>query len=65
MVHPRGGPALDVAARVSWGPSSLIALFELLHKQKIKPLIARRFPLAEAKARQAHESLGIQFLLTN
>jgi NADPH2:quinone reductase len=34
----------------------LIALFELLQKQKIKPLIARRFPLAEA--RQAHELLG-------
>ena len=34
----------------------LIALFELLQKQKIKPLIARRFSLAEA--RQAHELLG-------
>jgi NADPH2:quinone reductase len=34
----------------------LIALFDLLHQQKIKPLIARRFPLAEA--RQAHELLG-------
>jgi len=34
----------------------LIALFELLQKQKIKPLIARRFPLAEA--RHAHELLG-------
>src|SRR6266700_3457293 len=34
----------------------LIALFELLQQQKIKPLIARRFPLAEA--RQAHELLG-------
>jgi NADPH:quinone reductase len=34
----------------------LIALFELLQKQKIKPLIARRFPLAEA--RNAHELLG-------
>jgi NADPH:quinone reductase-like Zn-dependent oxidoreductase len=34
----------------------LIALFELLQKQKIKPLIARRFPLAEA--RDAHELLG-------
>jgi NADPH2:quinone reductase len=34
----------------------LIALFELLQKQEIKPLIAARFPLAEA--RQAHELLG-------
>ena len=34
----------------------LIALFELLQKQKIKPLIARRFPLAQA--RHAHELLG-------
>jgi NADPH2:quinone reductase len=34
----------------------LIALFELLQQQKIKPLIARRFPLAEAT--HAHELLG-------
>lgn len=34
----------------------LIALFDLLCDQRIKPLIARRFPLAEA--RQAHELLG-------
>ncbi len=34
----------------------LIALFDLLHQKKIKPLIAQRFPLAEA--RQAHELLG-------
>jgi NADPH:quinone reductase len=34
----------------------LIALFDLLKQQKIKPLIARRFRLAEAK--QAHELLG-------
>ena len=34
----------------------LIALFELLQKQEIKPLVARRFPLAEA--RHAHELLG-------
>lgn len=34
----------------------LVALFELLKQQKIKPLIARRLPLAEA--RQAHELLG-------
>jgi NADPH:quinone reductase-like Zn-dependent oxidoreductase len=34
----------------------LIALFDLLQQQRIKPLIAQRFPLAEA--RQAHELLG-------
>jgi NADPH:quinone reductase-like Zn-dependent oxidoreductase len=34
----------------------LIALFDLLQQQKIKPLIAQRFPLAEAK--HAHELLG-------
>jgi NADPH2:quinone reductase len=34
----------------------LIALLELLEQQKIKPLIAQRFPLAEA--REAHELLG-------
>jgi NADPH2:quinone reductase len=34
----------------------LIALFDLLQLQKIKPIIAQRFPLAEA--RQAHELLG-------
>ena len=34
----------------------LIALFELLQQQQIKPLIAQRFPLAEA--RQAQELLG-------
>ena len=34
----------------------LIALFDLLQQKKIKPLIARRFPLAEA--RRAHELLG-------
>src|SRR5574341_1547775 len=34
----------------------LIALFDLLQQQKIKPLIAQRVPLAEA--RQAHELLG-------
>jgi NADPH:quinone reductase-like Zn-dependent oxidoreductase len=34
----------------------LMALFELLQQQKIKPLIAQRFPLAEA--RHAHELLG-------
>jgi NADPH:quinone reductase-like Zn-dependent oxidoreductase len=34
----------------------LIALFDLLREHKIKPLIAQRFPLAEA--RRAHEMLG-------
>jgi NADPH2:quinone reductase len=34
----------------------LIALFDLLQQQEIKPLIARRFALAEA--RHAHELLG-------
>ena len=34
----------------------LIALLDLLRQQKIKPLIARKFPLAEA--RQAQELLG-------
>jgi NADPH2:quinone reductase len=34
----------------------LTTLLDLLHQQKIKPLIAQRFPLAEA--RQAHELLG-------
>jgi NADPH:quinone reductase-like Zn-dependent oxidoreductase len=34
----------------------LIALFDLLQQKKIKPVIAQRFPLAEA--RQAHELLG-------
>jgi NADPH2:quinone reductase len=34
----------------------LLTLFDLLQQQKIKPLIAQRFPLAEA--RKAHELLG-------
>lgn len=34
----------------------LIALFDLLQQRQISPLIAQRFPLAEA--RQAHELLG-------
>jgi hypothetical protein len=37
----------------------LIALFELLQQHEIKPLIAQRFRLAEA--RQAHEMvLGLE-----
>ena len=35
---------------------NLIALLDLLKQQKIKPLIAQRFPLVEA--RHAHELLG-------
>jgi NADPH2:quinone reductase len=42
--------------RPAWFRQDLTALFDLLQKQKIKPLIAQRFPLAEA--RQAHELLG-------
>ncbi len=34
----------------------LIALLDLLHQKKIKPLVAQRFPLAQA--REAHELLG-------
>jgi NADPH2:quinone reductase len=34
----------------------LIALFDLLHQHKIKPLVAERFPLTDAK--RAHELLG-------
>jgi NADPH2:quinone reductase len=39
----------------SWFREDFVALLGLLEQQKIKPLIARRFPLAEA--RQAHELL--------
>src|SRR5512139_879229 len=39
-----------------WFRQDLIALLDLLQQRKIKPLIARRFPLAEA--RQAQELLG-------
>jgi NADPH:quinone reductase-like Zn-dependent oxidoreductase len=42
--------------RPKWFRQDLIALFDLLQQRKIKPLIARRFPLAEA--RQAQELLG-------
>lgn len=42
--------------RPAWFRQDLIALFDLLQQRKIRPLIARRFPLA--KARQAHELLG-------
>jgi NADPH:quinone reductase len=40
----------------AWFREDLIALLDLLQQQKIKPLIAQRFPLAQA--RQAHELLG-------
>ena len=39
----------------AWFRQDLIALLELLKQQKIKPLVAKRFPIAEA--RQAHELL--------
>ncbi len=38
-----------------WFRQDLMALFDLLKQKKIKPVIARRFPLAEA--RHAHELL--------
>jgi NADPH2:quinone reductase len=40
----------------AWFREDLIALLDLLQQQKIKPIVARRFPLAEA--RQAQELLG-------
>jgi NADPH2:quinone reductase len=40
----------------AWFRQDLIALFDLLQQQKIKPIVAQRFPLAEA--RQAQELLG-------
>jgi len=42
--------------RPAWFRQDLTTLFGLLKEQKIKPLIARRFPFVEA--RQAHELLG-------
>jgi NADPH:quinone reductase len=39
-----------------WFRQDLTFLLDLLQQKKIKPLIAQRFPLAEA--RQAHELLG-------
>ena len=39
-----------------WFRQDVMALMDLLREGKIKPLIARRFPLVEA--RQAHEMLG-------
>jgi NADPH2:quinone reductase len=40
----------------AWFREDLIALFDLLRQQRVKPLIAQRIPLAEA--RRAHELLG-------
>jgi NADPH:quinone reductase len=42
--------------RPAWFRQDLTALLDLLRQKKIQPLIARRFPLAEA--RRAHELLG-------
>jgi len=42
--------------RAAWFREDLTALLNLLQQQKLKPLIAHRFPLAEA--RRAHELLG-------
>ncbi|HKD82639.1 MAG TPA: zinc-binding dehydrogenase [Candidatus Angelobacter sp.] len=42
--------------RPAWFREDLTALLDLLRLQKIKPLIAQRFPLTEA--RQAQELLG-------
>jgi NADPH2:quinone reductase len=40
----------------AWFREDLVALFALLEERKVEPLIARRFPLAQARA--AHELLG-------
>jgi NADPH2:quinone reductase len=40
----------------AWFRQDLIALLDLLKQQKVKPLVAQRLPLAEA--RHAHELLG-------
>jgi NADPH2:quinone reductase len=42
--------------RPAWFRQDLVVLFDLLRRRQIEPLIARRFPLAEA--RRAHELLG-------
>ena len=42
--------------RPAWFRQDLTALFDLLQRRQIKPLVAERFPLAEA--RRAHELLG-------
>ena len=40
----------------AWFRHDLLTLFDLLQQKKIKPLIAQRLPLTQA--RQAHELLG-------
>jgi NADPH2:quinone reductase len=40
----------------AWFRNDLLALVELLQKNEVRPLVAQRFRLAEA--RQAHELLG-------
>ena len=40
----------------AWFRHDLLTLFDLLHQKKIKPLIAQRLPLSQA--RHAHELLG-------
>jgi NADPH:quinone reductase len=42
--------------KMAWFRGDLMTLFDLLRQQKIKPIIADRFPLVEA--RNAQESLG-------
>jgi NADPH2:quinone reductase len=42
--------------RAAWFRQDLIALLDLLARRKIKPLVAQRLPLTEA--RHAHELLG-------
>jgi NADPH:quinone reductase len=42
--------------RPEWFRQDLVALLDLLGQKKIKPLVAQRFPIAEA--RRAHELLG-------
>jgi NADPH2:quinone reductase len=42
--------------RPAWFRQDLIALFDLLRQHRITPLVAQRFPLADA--RRAHEVLG-------
>jgi NADPH2:quinone reductase len=42
--------------RPAWFRQDLIALFDLLQQKRLKPLIAERIPIAEA--RHAHELLG-------
>lgn len=42
----------------AWFRQDLITLFDLLRQQKIKPLVARRFPLAEARLAQEQLAQG-------